>query len=77
MAYKEKYYLSGNGYDTWEISLLHGKGRVEIIKKFDITAQLAGLDKQSERYKRKRNQYYIQAKFEAEEFLKQLENPTT
>ena len=70
---KIKYYLSGNGYDTWDVSILHGKGRVEIVKQFNITAHLVGLDRQSERFKRKRNLYYIRAKVEAEDFLKQLE----
>lgn len=76
MARKVKYYLSGNGQDRWEISILKGK-HTQTVKEFDISARLAGLDRQSDTYKRKRNLYYLQAKVEAEAFLAELEKQET
>lgn len=78
MANKVVYFLSGNGIDTWEITV-HDKGIVTPIKIFNIETRLkkrfASMSKiDPDTHKRIKNVEYYKAKLTAEKYMNKLRN---
>lgn len=70
-----KYYLNGNGLDTWEISLLHGRCQATVIKTFIVPdSDKEKINSETDETKKtsKKNRYYLYQKYLAEQYLEEL-----